>query len=165
MRTCMDGWMCGCVDVWMCACVYVCMCACVDMWLCRCVDVWMYATPCYTLRRCYTMRVNMPLFSATPLSYCICDYSCRTARYYSMHGLLCSRTDGQGGRSAHGICATLAGHLSQAFAQRTVPIGHEQSKLPAIALVPCQRSIVPLFCKLFRSSHVKLCFASGCSCL
>ena len=68
MRTCMDGWM----DVWnvdvlMCACVYVCMCACVDMWLCRCVDVWMYATPCYTLRRCYTMRVNMPLFSATPL--------------------------------------------------------------------------------------------------
>ena len=67
-----------------------------------------YATPCYAMLcdavLCDSMLCHAVLyyaevlydacehatFSATPLPYCICDYSCCAARYCSMHGLLCS---------------------------------------------------------------------------
>ena len=147
----MYGWM----HVWnvhvlMCACVYVCMCACVDMWLCRCVDVWMYATPCYTLRRCYTMRVNMLLFSATPLQYIVCDYSCRAARYCSMHGLLCSRTRCRAVASLPVPCVTLPLPLCRRLPCVTVPL-RLCRRLPCVTVplplcrrLPCVTVPVPL---------------------
>ena len=100
MFGCVDVWICGCVDVWTCGCVDLCMrrrgnmwggmggtCACICMrydkicyatlcyaMLCSamlCYAMPCYAMPCYIMCRCYAMRVNMPLFSATSLPYCI----------------------------------------------------------------------------------------------
>ena len=79
--------------------------------------------------------------------------------------MLCSRTDGQGRRSAHGICAALAGRLLSGACAVNRPVGVKQCNLPMIAILSCQRSIVPLHGKGFCSSHIKLCFANSCSCL
>ena len=93
----------------------------------------------------------------------VCSVAEPSSRSSLARSLLCSRTDGQGGRSAHGFCTALAGQHSGAFVQRTVPVGIKECLLPAMAIVPYQRSSVEMFCKLFRSSNVQLCFANGCS--
>ena len=74
-----------------------------------------------------------------------------------MDGSLCIRTAGQGARSAHGhgVCT---GYLSQ-----TVPVGLEKFQMPMMAIVHCQHSSAPFFCKLLCNVHLKLGFAIGCS--
>ena len=69
-------------------------------------------------------------------------------------------------RSAHGICiaSALQGFFQASF-QRTIPVGSEEILLPRGPILECQRSVFPSPVKVSRSSNVKLCFASGSSCL
>ena len=69
-------------------------------------------------------------------------------------------------RSAHGICSAsaLLGFF-QASLQRTIPVGSEESLLPRVPILECQRSVVPSPVKVSRTLNVTICFASGSSCL
>ena len=74
---------------------------------------------------------------------------------------LVGRNGAQRGPSAQGVSAATAGSFLYALQQITVRISFEKLLLPMPHVIHCQRSILPFFLKLLRSSHIIFCFANG----